>query len=575
MKAQPSISLAVLLFCLGTIVLSLNCAINGLGGNSSQTGNPLITGSLHNQDGSGAKNAVVTFVPANFDPRSGASSGLFIDSTITDDTGAYNFDSLPAGVYNVLGRGGSRLSYRRSFTVPGRMATVVPGDTLRDPGSIKGVVRLLPGDDSRTVFIIVMGTTVLTLPRDSTGNFELSGMAPGSYNVRLLSTLGYKPLETVFTIVSGRETVLGDTIRLISTGIPAIGGMKIVYDSLLQKVTLVWNMPAEGRGIAGYNIYRRLPDSNMALLKENVSDTMFVDSTVIQDLSYYYQVAAIDSQGTAGGKSPPQAVLIHSNLLAKTGEIVKGEGTAPGQFSQVTLGRVDTSGNIFVLDRGSSRLQELDSTGNFLHAIENLTTPIGFEIGPGKAFITLEGQSNKIRRYDSNGIEQTGWNTLNTPKSLLLVSDTLYVLTDNGIEMFDSGGGSWGRTALSLDFTGYNGGDLATDNSGNVYLGDGRYLYKFDKTGKSVARIFEIRDTYHNQNPRINCIGARYILVSTVGAASPFNSSHYLVDLSGVLIGRWYSAEAITDVAVKHSTTCLGFTSDGKIITFEINCPAP
>ena len=90
-----------------------------------------------------------------------------------------------------------------------------------------------------------------------------------------------------------------------------------------------------------------------------------------------------------------------------------------------------------------------------------------------------------------------------------------------------------------------------------------------------MARIFEIRDTYHNQNPRINCIGERYILVSTVGAASPFNSSHYLVDLSGVLIGRWYSAEAITDVAVKHSTTCLGFTADGKIITFEINCPAP
>lgn len=575
MKNRSITSSFSFVLCLAAAALLLRCSINGLGGNSSQTGNPLITGALYNQDGSGAKNALVTFVPVNYDPRSGTPSGLPIDSTMTDDTGGYRLDSLPEGVYNIFGRSAVGLSYRDSFSVPRKTPAVVPGDTLRLPGSIKGVVRLLPGDDSRTVFIIVMGTTTLLLPSDTTGNFELAGMAEGSYNVRLLSTLNYKPLDTVFTIKAGSETLLSDTIRLVSTAIPTPRGLKAGYDSLLQIVTLTWNSTAAGRAIKGYNVYRKHPDSNMVLLTSDWSDTAYVDSTGIQDMTYEYHVAAVDSQGTEGVKSAGVSVIIKGALITMLSAIVKGEGSGPGQFYGVTTGKVDSLGDIFIMDMGSARLQELDSAGNFMHKIENLTSPRGFEIGPGKTLFTLAAIVPKISKYDTNGVKLTGWSPQNTARSLLLVSDTLFVLTEKGIEKYDTAGGYLGQVVFTLDYL-KGGGDFASDSSGNVYFSDGRGVYRLDKTGESITPIFSrIQDLTYNQEPRIECIGDRYILISTVGAISPFNSSSYLVNLSGALIGKWYSTEPITDIAVKTGTTCMGFSAYGKIVTLEINCPAP
>lgn len=554
------------------IPLLLSCAPINSGGNTSTVGNPL-SGVLFEQNGGRAKNARVLVVPSNYDPRMGPSQGMVIDSTMTNETGGFHFDSLPADTYNILGSGSSGLSFRDSIAVAESAATIYTNDTLHPAGSIRGVIRLRPGDDSRSVFIIVLGTMTLGAPDDSIGNFSLGSMAGGVYRVRLLSTLGtYRPMDTLIAIQAGKDLALSDTIWLQYTGIPVPQGFQADYDSMLQVVTLTWNRPVAGRAIKGYNIFRKHRDSGQIMIKSEIPDTVFLDSTGIQGMTYEYRVAAVDTQGTEGVKSTGVSVTFSSSLVKITGTIVKGEGTAPGQFFGVARGDIDRNGNIFIFDRGNNRLQKLDSAGNHISTITGFLEPQGFAFGPENTFFVADRAVSKIYKYDSNSIALKNWSSQNKPWSLLFLSDTLYVLTDNGLEMFDTSGQKLGQKDFTLDFS-YDGGDLAVDSGGNIYVSDGANVYRFDKAGDSLHALYHIQNNGYNQNPRIYCISNRFIMISTMGAASPFNSSHYLIDISGSLIGRWYSIEYISDIMINNDACLTALSTDGKILRIGINIP--
>jgi hypothetical protein len=308
-------------------------------GTATETEN--VVGVLFNEDGSRAAHAKVKFIPADYTPGAGlpGSVASAADSTITDDTGHYEADSLPPNTYNLSFIGNGGYAFRDSIEVRSDSLTNVPSDTLKAPGSLHGTVRLQPGDDPRTISILFIGTTVWGTPNDSTGAFDVANLAGGSYRVRFLTTLdNYAPKDTVLRVIAGKSDTLSREIVLRYTGIPAPHGLAFTYDTLRHIVVLRWNRPAEGRPVESYNIYRRMEGvTAYTRVESGTPDTTWSDSAVMQDIVYEYRIAAIDTNGSEGVKSQGLFVFTGNG----TPGAVFSAPMANAVWTTTTVGRIE------------------------------------------------------------------------------------------------------------------------------------------------------------------------------------------------------------------------------------------
>jgi hypothetical protein len=317
MKYVLRASLAVCLF------LFVTCT-NNVAGNSIKKGNPAASAMLRNPGGSPAVNAKVRFFPLNYNPHTGglAKKLAAMDSATTDSSGNYSVN-LDTGTYNVLVSGDSGVVYQDSITVIKDSAIHPPEDTLKTPGGLRGRVRLQPGDDARTVFILFMGTNTWGTPDDTSGKFTVTNMAQGTYRVRVLTTLdAYVPKDTVLSVAAGAVDSLPHDIVLQYTGIPGPAGLKVSYDTLRQVVILAWT-GADTSLISGYNVYRAIKGQNFSLITQSPlpgTVTTYGDSTVSVGNTYAYTVVS----WRAGQESPKVAVpgdtakAVSSSLVTTT-----------------------------------------------------------------------------------------------------------------------------------------------------------------------------------------------------------------------------------------------------------------
>jgi|GEM_PF-1346373 Predicted periplasmic ligand-binding sensor domain len=315
----------VWLSCL-TICLCLyvTCSKN-TGVNNTKTETRTNSAKLYNPGGSPAKHAKVRFYPVNYNPHTGglAKTLATIDSATTDSTGNYSV-TLDTGTYNVLALGDSGMVFQDSITVTKDSAINPPPDTLKTPGGLRGRVRLQPGDDARTVFILFMGTNTWGTPDDSTGKFTVTNMAQGTYRVRILTTLdAYVPKDTALSVEAGKVDSLAHDIVLQYTGVPGPTGLKVSYDTLRQTVILMWN-GADTSLIAGYNVYRAIKGQNFSLITQTPlpnTVTIYLDSAVSVGSTYEYRVV---SRRASGEESPKveipgdTAKVVSSSLVTTT-----------------------------------------------------------------------------------------------------------------------------------------------------------------------------------------------------------------------------------------------------------------
>jgi hypothetical protein len=409
----------------------LNCMNPNSGG--TETGDAKVSGVLYNSGGSRSAGAKVACIPRHYNPNGGSRTG--IDSTVTDDTGSYRFKTMPADTYNIFAQSDSGLVYIESVVVKPDSQRRIPPDTLKAPGSIRGRIELEPGDDARNVFIIFLGTYVFRMADDSVGNFAISDLAKGRYRVRILANLpNYRVMDTAFTITAGRDSVLPQPIRLEYTGIPVPQGLRIVYDTLKQIVTLIWNKPTTGRPIQGYNIYRKHQDSSLVILKSDWSDTTYNDSTGIQDITYEYRVAAVDTNTTEGTRSAAVSVIFSSsfNLFRTLGN---GQGTGNGQFNGLRSLAVDSGGNIFCVDEGNNRIQVFDSIGNYLRQWgSQFGTPEDICIDSVGNIYVADYGNHRIQKFSNGGAFVSQWGSygsangeFNFPDAIAIWGDALFI----------------------------------------------------------------------------------------------------------------------------------------------------
>jgi hypothetical protein len=458
-------------------VAALHCGINPNDGTGSSTES--ITAMLYNQDGSPAKQAKVCFYRHHDDPRNNHA----VDSTYTDNNGNYKKD-LDTGTYNILATLDTNATFQDSVIVTEGDTTRPVPDTLKSLGSISGRIELQGTDDPRTVFVLFMGSNTFVRPTDLLGNFSATNMAKGKYPVTLLTTLdNYAVMDTSFLIRAGFDSIIPQPIVMNYTGIPVPKGLRIEYDTMKQIVTLYWNTPTTGRPLSGYNIYRKHQDSAITLLRADWTDTTYNDSTGIQDITYEYRVAAIDTNTTEGTRSAAVSVTVESAFIISDTILTIDSVGFP--FSV----QVDKNSNYVFADGIGTNLQSTkpakieryNTQGTLINSwdipggIEGVYIYNNIAINDSGSIFVIT-KDNVVLEYDTLGALQSQFQFPGTARGFAIYKDTLFIA--DRIAQKVSAYSTKGDSLFSWGSDGFGNGQfkqiirLAVDSAGNVYVED-------------------------------------------------------------------------------------------------------
>jgi len=189
-------------------------------------------------------------------------------------------------------------------------------------------------------------------------------------------------------------------------------------------------------------------------------------------------------------------------------------GSGNGQFNYPTGVAVNASGNVYVAERGNSRIQKFSSDGTFItkwgsHGSGDgqFNYPRGVAVDTsGNVYVTEWGGSDRIQKFSSDGTFITKWGSggsgdgqFSNPLGVAVdTSDNVYVADfyNNRIQKFSSSGtfiNKWGSQG-SGDGQFYYPQGVAVDTSGNVYVIEANYensnlrVQKFSSDGTFIIK---------------------------------------------------------------------------------------
>jgi tripartite motif-containing protein 71 len=187
--------------------------------------------------------------------------------------------------------------------------------------------------------------------------------------------------------------------------------------------------------------------------------------------------------------------------------------SGPTPLGEVRGLALDQEGNLYVVDRGNSRVLKFDPSGKFLLQWGSQGTGDGqFDMsGNGAGFVAVDSLGNvyvtdntHVQKFDSQGKFLTKWGTQGTGDGQFTLAlaiaidpqNQVYVvdIDNNVVQKFDGSG----KFLLKWGEKGSGEGQLnkptsvAIDAQGNVLVADaftGR-LQKFDSNGRFLSRVF-------------------------------------------------------------------------------------
>lgn len=552
---QPSrpttsrLTLLALATALTALALLPRCS-DTTAGSGSETQNPAVAGVFYRPDGVTPAASVQVCIRL----RSTLGDSGTVHCVTTDANGRYEFDTLDVGVYMVVGNDGAdNLALIDSVTVTNPDHTHdLPPDTLKPAGAIEGIAYLSEGHDPRTVLIYAFGLGRYTMA-GSNGAFRLTGLAEASYDLRLVSTLDvYGVLDVPRVRVAAADTTDLDTLELPFLGIPTPKDVRLSYDTMMQVVTLTWDRADTGL-VASYNVYRRNVGLNSVSERINVSpvtDTVYSDSGATQDSIYEYALTCENTAGTEGSRSVASAVYIAS-VFMMTDSIVKGTGTADGQFGGLVRSVRDAQGNYYIVDTGNRRLQKLDATGQFVYKVTVGPWPRGIAIDDtGNLLYVSDGVQKRVLKFLTTGDTAGSWSTAHIPGGLAFHGSRVYVaLPDTGVQSYDANGTALVFYPYRLRSHNSDCGDFAQDEQGRLYVTDAENILALDTSTGVFTAVHRIGPSDENQDPNMEFLSGDTIMMVTRGAVTPFNSTLYLVSVGlGAVLARGYSHEGLVHV---------------------------
>ena len=251
--------------------------------------------------------------------------------------------------------------------------------------------------------------------------------------------------------------------------------------------------------------------------------------------------------------------------IAGTGEYGgDGDGgpAVQAQLDSPTDVAVDGSGNLYIADKGTSRIRKVDSRGTITTvagtrrrggggdggpAVQaQLTFPNGVAVdGSGNLYIADSG-NDRIRKVDPTG--------------------TITTVAGIGEDVSDSGYSGDGGPAVEAQLAGPVG--VAVDGSGNLYIADrgNRRIRKVDSRGR-ITTVAGTGEHGGDGGP-----AARAQLNSPAGVAVDGSGNLYIADFSNDRIRKVDSTGTITTVAGGGRGNGLG--NGGPAVLARLNGPA-
>ena len=158
----------------------------------------------------------------------------------------------------------------------------------------------------------------------------------------------------------------------------------------------IWVTDADGKDGKGHQVVKFSPDGKvlLALGKAGVAgdsqETFNRPSAVVTSSSGDIFVA--DGHG---GESNARIVK-----FSKDGKFIKAwgrKGSAPGEFAELHAIAIDSTGRLFVGDRGNGRIQIFDQDGKFLAEWKQFGRPSGISIDRNDTIYVADSQSDAKR----------------------------------------------------------------------------------------------------------------------------------------------------------------------------------
>lgn len=138
------------------------------------------------------------------------SNGDVIATAVTDNQGSYVITGLAPGNYNIYVKAEDFQTAIQGVVVIANVAVTVNMSLQPNPGSIQGTVTSFANGDAipgAIVALDISGTVIATSLADTTGNYLISGLAPGSYTIQARSSLYQTKTVGVIVVASQSSTV--------------------------------------------------------------------------------------------------------------------------------------------------------------------------------------------------------------------------------------------------------------------------------------------------------------------------------------------------------------------------------
>ncbi len=335
-----------IIFALSCLMGILRCSTDNIAGSTDETEIEISGILIEGKNNSPAEAALARLFSANDTTPEAA-----LDSTYTDKSGAYSFDSLTPGNYSITAEyiADADTFYGAHLNIDADSSVDLGTDTLKAPGSISGKVSVQNQASKSGIFCYIPGTSYLAIT-DTGGSFTISNVPPGTYDLAYWHQKYNDTTISGVTVSSGEDTKVPEMLLYIVVDVltkSIYGAFEQNYEAVAELEVLVTgdgiddNKPLvfslEYNPLShGFSGYVRVPDTGTSW-----SATVIVYDTLARKTGFGIVTFTSISSNILIPKFDPRNAVPHLNAgndtLVSKNDTVEFIGAAVDSFGGTIL----------------------------------------------------------------------------------------------------------------------------------------------------------------------------------------------------------------------------------------------